>query len=163
MTKAIEHFASQIAGIHCGVATPSLVDTIKVEYQGQLTPIAHLAVTSSDHNRIAVIPYDPSMLKEVETVLKSNGFNAYVFNKTTVVVPLPKFATSADQERAIAQVRKLEEEAKVSIRNIRKKERKKLGLPENEQRIAEKKLQDLTDASVSRITELADNKVRALT
>lgn len=163
MAKVVEHFASQIAGIHCGVATPSLIDTIKVEFQGQQTPIGHLATTIHQQDKIAVIPYDPTMLKEVEKALINSGFNAYAFNKATVVVPLPKWASTADRDRAIAQVRKLEEDAKIAIRNIRKKERKKLDLPENEQKIAEKKLQDLTDASVSRIKELADEKVRVLT
>ena len=102
MDKAVQHFVDQLVGI-CGSATPGFVGTIKVDYQGQKTPISLLASTFPQQGRIAVSPFDPSMLKEVEKALKDSGLNAYIFNKTTVVVALPKFISTADLERAIAK------------------------------------------------------------
>ncbi len=162
MQKTVEHFAEQLIGIRYGIPTCGLIDTIKVDYHGQMTPIKHMAQTIPQAGRIAVVPYDPTVLGAVDKALKAAGFNSYVFSKTTVAINLPKFAGGADRDRVIAQVRKLEEEAKVAIRNIRKKARQQLDLPEDELKKAEKELQVSTDSSISQIAALAAKKIKEL-
>jgi ribosome recycling factor len=163
MQKTVDHFAEQLMGIRYGIPTCGLIDTIKVDYHGQMTPIKHMAQTTPQAGKIAVIPYDPTVLGAVDKALKAAGFNSYVFSKTTVAINLPKFAGGADRDRVIAQVRKLEEEAKVAIRNIRKKVRQELAsLPEDELKRAEKELQASTDSYISQIAALAAKKIKEL-
>jgi ribosome recycling factor len=162
MSKAVEHFIEQLTGIVWAIPTAGLIDTIRVDYHGQATPIKHLANTGQGDGRIKVEPYDPTTLGAIEKALKAAGYNAYVFSKKAVCINLPKIAGQADREKVIAQVRKLEEEAKVAIRNIRKNARNKLRLPEDEQRRAEKELQVWTDDCIVQITSIADKKVNSL-
>lgn len=160
MEKTVEHFAEQLAGIRYGIPTCGLIDTIKVDCHGQSLPIKHMAQTMPQQGIIAVVPFDPSMLGAVDKALKTAGFNSYVFSKTTVAVSLPKFAGGADRDKVIAQIRRLEEEAKVSIRNIRKKVRQKASLSEDETRKFEKGLRELTEGYISQIAAMAAKKVK---
>jgi len=162
MSKAVEHFKDQMAGIVWAIPTASLIDTIRVDYHGQATPIKHLANTGQGDGRIKVEPYDPTTLGAIERALKAAGYNAYVFSKTAVVINLPKIAGQADRDKVVAQVRKLEEEAKIAVRSIRKSARKKLNLPEEELRRAEKELQGWTDEHIAQIEGIADKKVKSL-
>lgn len=162
MSKAIEHFKEQLISIRLGIPTASLIDTIKVDYHGQLTPIKYLAQTQPETGRIKIEPYDKTILGIIDKTLKASGFNSCIFSKTAVVISLPKIANAAEKEKVINQVRKLEEEAKVVVRNIRKKFRQNLNLPEEDQRKEEKLLQELTDKNISMITSLSDKKVKDL-
>ncbi len=162
MAKAVEHFAEQLAGIRWGIPTAGLIDTIKVNYHGQLLPVQYLAHTQPGDGRIKVEAHDPTALGAIQKALEAAGFDAYIFSKTAVVVNLPRLATAADRDKVIAQVRKLEEEAKVVIRNIRKKLRQDLPVEKEERKRADKELQDLTDKHVGQIAALAQKKVDAL-
>ena len=79
----------------------------------------------------------------IEDVLKKQGFNAYKFSKTTVVVNIP-LPCGENRHKVAAQAKKIGEEAKVAVRNIRKKFRKK-------DKDNEKQLQTMTDAAIKEI------------
>jgi ribosome recycling factor len=160
MSKAIEHFEDQLRGLWGGI-TPGLIDTVKVDCYGQSTPIKHLASTNFNDNKIVVVPYDPTNLPNINATLKSQGFNSYIFSKTSIVVDIPKFGIGG-KEKVISQINKLKEEAKVAIRNIRKKVRQKTILPEEEMKAFEKDLQVLTDDSIAKIDYLAKVKEQNL-
>jgi ribosome recycling factor len=160
MEKAIEHFEGQLNSLWGGIS-PGLIDTIKVDYYGQLTPIKHLASTGTDGDRITVVPYDPTLLGIIDSTLKGQKFNSYIFNKTKVAVNIPRFGIGG-KEKVIDQIRKLEEEAKVAIRSIRKKTRQNFDLTEDELVVAEKELQVLTDASIARVAQIAKAKIESL-
>lgn len=160
MRKTLDHFKEQMVSIRCGIPTVGLIDTIKVEYNNQTTPIKHLARTTPEDGRIKIEPYDVGMLFSIDKVLKAAGFNSYIFSKTSVVVSLPKIANAIEKDKVIAQIRKLEEEAKVALRNIRKKTRQKL--TEDERKKSEKQLQKLTDEYIDMVTSIANKKVNSL-
>lgn len=162
MGKAVDHFKDQLIGIHYGIPTPGLIDTVKVDYHGQPTPIKFLAHTQAGDGRIKVEAYDPTSLSSIEKALVAAGFNAYVFSKTAVAITLPKMATESERDKVITQIRKLEEEAKIAIRNIRKKARQKTKLPEEEQRKEDKALQEETDHHIALIESIATAKVKSL-
>jgi ribosome recycling factor len=160
MERAVQHFVDQILAIRAGVVSPALIETIKVPHNGTRTPIRYLAQVSQS-NTILVTPFDPSACGPIQKTLEAAGHSCYIC-RGVVVINLPRFSTSADKERATNQVRKLAEDAKVVLRNLRKKARQNLTGSEDEVRQANKKLQELTDLHVARVDTLADEKVKSL-
>jgi ribosome recycling factor len=155
MDKAVEFFRDQMRGIRGGEISSGLIDTIRVEAYEQRLPLKQLAWTIPDKNRILVTPYDASLLGAIDKAIKSEGFNSYVFSKTQVVVNCPPVCVQ-DKDRVIAQINKLAEEARVVVRNIRKKTRQKA-----EDNI-DKPLQQLTDEKIKEINDLAEYKASVL-
>lgn len=144
MRKTVDLLKTQLFGMTDDI-DEGLISTVKVDYNHQLTPLQHMSLVNQQGRRISVTPYDPSMIGAVEKELKKQGFDAYKFSKTTVVVNIP-LPTQESVEKAKTQRKKIGEEAKVSIRNIRKKFRKKVD--------NDKRLQEATDAAIKEIDEL---------
>lgn len=142
MRKTVDLFKSQLFGMEENV-NESLIVTVKVDYNHQPTPLEHISLVSQRDRRVSVTPYDSSMIGVIEEELKKQGFNAYKFSKTTVVVNIP-LADGESRKKVDLQKKKLAEEAKVSIRNIRKKFRKK-------DKDHDKELQMMTDAAIQEI------------
>lgn len=155
MDKAVEFFRDQMRGIRSGEITASLLDTIRVDAYEQRLPLKQLAWTVPDKNRILVSPYDESLLGAIDKAIKAEGFNSYVFSKTQVVVNSPA-RSGQDKDKVIAQINKLAEEARVVVRNIRKKIRQKA---EDD---IDKSLQKLTDEKIKEINDLTEYKVSVL-
>ena len=155
MGKAVEFFHDQLRGIRFGDISTGLIDTIRVDAYSQRLPLKQIAWTAQDKNRILVAPYDVSLLGAIDRALKAEGFNSYVFSKTQVVVSCP-VRSGEDKEKVIQQINKLAEEARVVIRNIRKKIRQK-----SEEDI-DKPLQKLTDEKINEINSLVTQKEQSL-
>jgi len=156
MDKAFEFFRDQMRGIRHGEISTGLIDTIRVEAYEQRLPLKQLAWTAPDkNNRILVSPYDTALLGAIDRAIRAEGFNSYVFSKTQVVVNCP-VRSGEDTERVIQQINKLAEEARVVIRNIRKKIRQKA------EEDIDKPLQKLTDEKIKEINDLVDYKVKCL-
>jgi ribosome recycling factor len=147
MRKTVDLFKSQLVGLEDNV-NDVLVAAVKVNYNHQLTPLQHLSLIDQRDRRISITPYDPTMVGAIEEELKRQGFNAYKFSKTTVVVNIP-MASGEARQKVVSQMKKLGEEAKVAIRNIRKKFRKK-----NKDEDHDKRLQEATNAAIKEIDEL---------
>ena len=155
MDKAVDFFRDQLRGIRYGEISAGLLDTIRVEAYEQKLPLKQLAHTLPDKNRILVSPFDTTLLGAINRALEAAGFNSYVFSKTQVVVTCPP-RTTADREQVVVQINKLAEEARVVVRNIRKKIRQK-----SEEDI-DKPLQKLTDEKIKEINVLVNHKVQCL-
>ena len=145
MRKTVDLLKSQLVGMEDNV-NESLIATVKVEYNHKPTLLQYLSLISQRDRRVSVTPYEPSMIGVIEEELKKQGFNAYKFSKTTVVVNIP-LADGETRRKVISQIKKLGEEAKVSVRNIRKKFRKK-------DKDHDKELQSITDAAIQEIGDL---------
>jgi len=152
MNKAVEFFKEQIRGLRHGEISPSLIDTIRVECYGNKLPIKQIAFTSMDGGRIMISAYDPSTVHAINKAVEADGFNSYVFSKTQVVVNLP-VRSGEDKIKVASQINKLAEEARISIRAIRKTARQK-----SEDDI-DKPLQLLTDNSIKEINSIAKQKI----
>jgi ribosome recycling factor len=159
MARAVAYFSDQLLGIRSGVISPGVVDTVRVEHEGNTVPIAQVAVTFADQGRVFVQPHDPQMLGAVDRALRRAGFNSYVFSRSQVVVSFSPLS-GAERARVIAHVGRLAEEAKVAVRNVRKRARQKLG--KEELKAADHQFQGLTDEAIQRIEELKESKLAAL-
>lgn len=159
MTKAVEFFQDQIRTIRHGRITPGIIDTVRVECYEQKLPIQQIAWTAPQKARITITPYDPQLLGAIDRALRKEGFNSYVFSKTQVVLNLPPIS-GEDREKVISLVSKAGEDAKVAVRNVRKKYRQ--SLTKDEMQEADKALQALTDEKILEIELLIEEKVFSL-
>lgn len=159
MDKAVEFFADQLLGIRSGTVTPALVDSVKVNCYGSQLPIKHIALAVMNQGRLTISPHDLSLMSAINLALQKNGFNSYIFSKTQVVVSVPP-PSGEEKQRVEQHIRKLAEEAKISIRNIRKKERQKL--TKEETQVLDRELQALTDSKIKEVEEYAEYKLNKL-
>ncbi len=151
MQKSYQYFADQLQSIRCGFINVGLIDTIKVSSQGQKVPISQIAFSVPKNNQICITPHDSSLLVPIADALKESGFNAYPFSKTSVVVSCPR--PSTDQlDKVIGQIKKLAEDARVSIRSVRKRMRQ-------QSKDYDKQLQRLTDEFIEKVDLLMDKKI----
>ena len=164
MEKTVSMYSERLS-VRCDVLSPSVIETVRVECYEQTMPIQHIAQVGCSGQRIVVEPYDTTLLGAIDTALKKAGFNSYIFSKTQVVVPYSAMS-GADRDKIRIQITRLGEEARVAIRNIRKKLRQtalqKMGwqrVPQDEIEKFEKQLQQTTDAKIEEIDSLVKAKL----
>lgn len=153
MSKSVSALENNFASIRAGRATPAVLDKITVDYYGTPTAIQAMAAVSVAEARVLMIqPWDKSCLKDIEKAILASDLGITPMNDGTVIrlsFPQP---TEERRKELCKSVKKYGEEAKVSVRNVRRdtldkfKAMKKNGeLTEDDQKDAEKKLQKLTD------------------
>lgn len=166
MKKTVSVFEESLSEIRAGRANPAILNKIKVDYYGVSTPINQLAGISVPEARLIVIqPWEASLLKEIEReILKSDiGINP---NNDGKVIRLSFPELNEERRKEIVkEVKKLSEDAKISIRAIRRdgidehKEMQKEGIiTEDELRSAESEIQKLTDKKIEEIEKLTEQK-----
>src|SRR5262249_27324209 len=163
MHKAVRLLKDSLIGIRSGGITANVLDTVRVEYDGQLTPIKHLAQTIDGQGKVLITPYDPSLLGAIVAALMARGFNAYVFSKSSVAVSASPLS-GEQREQVQAQVRRLGEEARISVRGVRRRARQKLDskLPRDERRRLEAEIDRLTDEAIGEIDRIVEAKLASL-
>ena len=170
MQKSIDVFNQNLSEIRAGRANPAILNKISVEYYGMPTPINQVAGISVPEARTIVIqPWDISVLKAIEKAILASdiGLNP---NNDGKVIRLNFPELTADRRKELAKdVRKIAEEAKVSIRSIRrdgmdevKDALKKSEVTEDEKANLEDKIQKLTDKYVAEIDKLLENKEKEI-
>jgi ribosome recycling factor len=166
MDKTIETFRGEISKIRTGKATTALLDGIKVDYYGSLSPLSQVAnVSVHDAHTLMVSPWDKSMVATIEKAILTAdlGFNP-MSDGTNVRVPIPPL-TEERRKEMVKIVKKLGEDAKVAIRNIRrdgnehlKKLEKDKALTEDDRKSAEDETQKLTNEHTNQIDDLIKRK-----
>jgi len=155
MQKAIDFFSDQLHGITALGATPSLVETVRVSVYDQKIPVKHLAFTTSQGSRVTVTPHDSNTRSAIAKACQDAGFDAYVFSREAVVVNLPK-PSGETKDEIRKRIKRLGDEAKVAIRNIRKQFKK--GVPKDEKHEEEKRIQKVTDEAVGIVDQIVERK-----
>lgn len=166
MAAAIEHLKVELKGIRTGKANPAMLDTVHVEVYGTMMRIKDLAsVTSPEARQLLVTPYDPqnnhAIAKGIE---KANLGLQPIVDGNSVRIKIPQMDESVRKDM-VKICRKKGEEAKVSIRNVRRdaneeiKEQKKNGeIPEDQMKKFEKQIQDLTDKFCKEADDITEQK-----
>ena len=166
MKKSISAYESELATISAGRANPQILDKITVECYGMETPVNQVAtVKLPDARTIVIQPYDASMLKAIEKAIQVADLGLVPQNDGKVVrIAFPQ-PTEERRRELTKQVSKLAENAKVALRNIRrdandkaKDMTKKKEMTEDEQKISEKNIQDLTEKFTKEIDAITDKK-----
>jgi ribosome recycling factor len=132
--------------IYGSTVNVGLVDSIRVEYYGQKTPISHLGSSSSDRDCINVHVYDPDIVSVIVKQLQHEGLSAYAA-KTIVRITIP-VATEETRDKNKKRVKQLGEDAKVAMRQIRQDLRKKIpkDIAKDDQTSLDKEIQKQLDS-----------------
>ena len=170
MDKTLEILQEDFGAIRAGRANARVLDRITVEYYGVDTPVGQVGTISSPDARTLVIqPWDGSLLKKIEKAIQTSDLGINPQNDGRVVrLVFPQLTEERRRELA-KQVRKYGEDANVAVRNIRrdamdyiKKLKKDSEITEDDQKKAEKDLQELTDKYVKKVDDACAVKEKEL-
>lgn len=170
MNKSIEAFRSELSKVRTGKATTALLDGVKVDYYGNMTPINQVGNLSVlDAHSLSITPWDKSVVPAVEkAILEANlGFNP-VSDGTNIRIPVPPL-TEERRKDFVKLVKKFGEDAKVAIRNIRrdanehlKREEKDKKISEDQLKDAEDEIQKLTDEHTKQVDDMIKHKEKEI-
>lgn len=170
MDKTLEVLASDFAAVRAGRANAQVLDRITVEYYGVPTPINQVGTISSPDPRTLVIqPWDTTLLRAIEKAIQVSDLGINPQNDGRVIrLAFPQL-TEERRKELTKQVKQYGEAAKVAVRNVRrdavdyvKKAQKKGELTEDDQKKAEKDIQELTDKFTKRVDEMCAAKEKEL-
>lgn len=166
MKKAIGSAQYEMAAIRTGRANPLILDRVTVDYYGSPTAIRQMANVSVQEGQTLVIqPYDKTALVEIEKALSKSDINLPVNNDGQVLRLNVPPLTEERRRELVKMVKKIGEEGKVAIRNIRRdatgdleKLKKTENLPEDELKTRLDKVQKLTDKYTQQLDQLVGEK-----
>ena len=170
MEKAVEHLTASLSGIRTGRANPGLVDTIKVDYYGTPTPLKQIAnISVPEPQQIMIRPFDTSSLNGIAKAIQSSDLGLAPNNDGRVVrLNIPPL--SGERRKQLAgRIRELAEEARISIRNIRRDANKQADqaqkgreMTEDDRDQAKDKVQDLTKKYEGRINSKSESREKEI-
>ena len=164
MDKTLDVLADNFGAVRAGRANAKVLDRITVEYYGQETPLNGVAnISSPDARTLVIQPWDGSLLKEIQKAIQVSDLGINPQNDGRVIRLVFPQLTEERRRDLAKQVKKYAEDAKVAMRNIRrdgmdyvKNLKKKSEITEDDQKKAEKDLQDLLDKYIKQVdAELA--------
>ncbi len=170
MEKAVDHLHDELKGVRTGRASTGLVEHLRVSYYGAQTPLNQMAqITTPDAQLIVIKPYDPSSIKEIEKAILASeiGITPQV-DRNVVRLGIPPL--SGERRKHLAhQVKDMAEEAKISIRNIRRdankhvdREEKESLLTEDDAKNTKEEIQNLTDKYEQKVEEVLKKKTEEI-
>ncbi len=165
MQKTLEHYEKELHKVRAGKANPQMLEGIKVDYYGNMTPIEQVAnITTPDARQIVVQPWEKNMLPIIDKAIQAANLG---FNPQTNVDFLRIMVPPLSEERRKELVKKAKQEAeqaKVNLRNIRRnanEEGKKLqknNVSEDEVKKLETEIQKITDDYINKVDKIFDIK-----
>ena len=169
MESAVMYLDDALARIRAGKASARILDVVKVEYYGQMSPLANVAtITTPDARTIQIQPWEKKMIAEIErAIINSSVGLAPSNNSESIRLMIPPLTEERRKELA-KQCKGEAENAKVSIRNARRdaidllKKQIKEGLPEDAEKDAEGDVQKLHDKYVKQVDEIYAKKEKEI-
>ena len=170
MDKSLEHLVEEFGAVRAGRANAKVLDRITVEYYGSETPLNGVATISSPDARTLVIqPWDTMLLKDIAKAIQMSDLGINPQNDGRVIRLVFPQLTEDRRKELVKQVKKYGEDAKVAMRNIRrdgmdyvKKLKKNSEITEDDQKKAEKDLQDMLDKYIKKVDEALAAKEKEL-
>ncbi len=161
MKKSVEATRHEFATVRTGRATPHLLDRVNVDYYGAITPLKQLAgISASEARLLTVTPYDKSSIKAIEKGILESDVGLTPSNDGNVIRLVIPELTEERRRDLVKVVRRIAEEGRVAIRNVRRdvmhdlRELKEAGeVGEDDERRAEQELQKLTDQHIGELDE----------
>jgi ribosome recycling factor len=166
MNKSLEHLASELRSIRAGRATPSMLDTVLVEYYGSMTPLNQVAsVSAPSPDMLLVQAWDKTAVANIERAIISGNLGLNPSNDGELIrIPVPPL--SEERRHDLVKVARTRgEEVKVSIRNVRRAARDEIKrlekdehLPEDMRFEAEERIEELTQEFIEAVDKALDKK-----
>ena len=170
MEKSIGAFKEKLSEIRAGRANPAILNKVKIDYYGTPTPINQVAGVSVPEARLIVIqPWDVSVLKDIEKAILASDIGLNPNNDGKVIrLAFPEL-TEERRKDLVKEIRKIAEEAKVSIRAIRrdgideaKEKQKNSEITEDDLKTAETEIQKITDKYIEEIDKILADKEKEI-
>ncbi|GAA4710698.1 ribosome recycling factor [Pseudonocardia yuanmonensis] len=166
MEKAVEVAKDDLASVRTGRATPAMFSKVVVDYYGAYTPLNQLASVTIPEARMAVIkPYDASQLKAMEKAIRDSDLGLNPSNDGQIIRCIIPQLSEERRREMVKVARSKGEDARITIRNLRRKAMDELHrivkegeAGEDEVTRAEKELQGVTDKYVHQVDELVKHK-----
>lgn len=165
MDGAMASLKAEFASLRTGRASASMLEPVHVEAYGQRTPINQVGTVNVPEPRMVTVNvWDKSMVGAVEKAIRESGLGINPqLNGTIIMLPIPEL--NEERRRELSRVAaQYSENARVSIRNVRRdgmdqiKKAKADGLSEDDQKLWESEVQDLTDAAIKAVDDALANK-----
>jgi len=166
MTKSLQAIKREFASLRTGKASPSLLDSIRVDYHGTILPLNQVASVSAPEPRLIVVQaWDKGVVGEIAKALQTAdlGLNPQV-EGNIIRLPIPPLNEERRRE-LVKHCKKIAEEGKIAIRNIRrdandalKKAEKDKEISEDNHKKAADKVQEMTDQYIEKIEDAMDTK-----
>lgn len=170
MHKAVEVLRHELVTVRTGKATTALLDSIKVDYYGKLSPLSQVGnVSVTDVHTLAVQPWDKSMLEPIQKAIQvaNIGLNP-VKDGERIRIPIPPLNEERRRE-LVKLTKKFGEDGKIAVRNIRrdsiehlKKSEKAEHLSEDERKRGEAEVQKTTDKYIKEVDALLSQKEKEI-
>jgi ribosome recycling factor len=166
MDKAVEAIGRELSGVRTGKATTTILDVVKVEYYGTLTPLKQVAsISAPDPKLLVVQPWEKNIIGDIVRAIQKADLGLNPVTEGNVIrLPIPPLNEERRKEM-VRLVKKFGEDGKVSIRNIRRDSIERLKQAEKNSEISEddfhngqKHIQEITDNHISRIDEMVEAK-----
>jgi ribosome recycling factor len=166
MKKSIDSTRNELSAQRTGRANPAVLDNIRVDYYGQMSPLNQVGnITVPEPRTIVIHPWDKSMCPIIEkAILEANIGLTPVNNGNLVRLPIPELSEERRKE-IVKQCKKIAEDGRVAVRNVRrdaneavKNEEKGKKITEDESKKQQERIQKLTDATIKQIDELLMKK-----
>lgn len=165
MAAAVDHLANDLSKIRAGRANPIMLEGIMVDYYGTMTPLANVSnVSCPDARSLRVQPWEKKMLEPISNAIIAANLGLNPQNNGEIVMINVPPLTEERRKDLVKKAKSVCEDAKVVIRTHRKeandmvKSLLKDGLPEDEAKQAEEKVQELTNTHITKIEALFDAK-----
>ncbi|MER7889600.1 ribosome recycling factor [Micromonospora sp. NPDC048909] len=166
MERAVEHAKEEFGAIRTGRANPAMFSKVIIDYYGTPTPLTQMASVAIPEPRMAIIkPYDASQINAMEKAIRDSDLGVNPNNEGNQLRILLPQMTEERRRDMIKVARQKGEEAKVAVRNVRRRGKEELDrivkdgeAGEDDGRRAEKELDDLTQRFVASIDELVKHK-----
>ncbi|GIL17283.1 MAG: ribosome-recycling factor [Oligoflexia bacterium] len=170
MEKTLQALQAELKKIRTGRAQVSMLDNIRVNYYGQLSPLNQVAAISCpDAKSFLIAPWEPSILKEIEqAIVKSDIGMAPINDGKVIRLKVPDLSEERRKD-LVKQTKKIVEDARVAIRMARrdsneevKKALKDKAISEDESKKSETETQKLTDDYIKKVDQIADEKEKSI-
>ncbi len=170
MVKAVEHLKKECLGVRTGRAHPALVEDIKVDYYGSMTPLKQMGTVSVPEPRqILISPWDKTSLKSIEKAIMASSLGVTPQSDgENIRINLPEL-TGERRIELSKIVKKYAEDARVAVRNVRregneiyKKMEKESAITEDDLHLYQKEIQELTDEWIKNVDEVLEKKEKEI-
>jgi ribosome recycling factor len=171
MEGQLEHLRHEFTGLRTGRASVALLDQVKVDYYGTPTPLKQVATLATPESRlITVQPFERNLMKDIEKAILASGLGLTPTNDGKLIrLPIPPL-TEERRKDIVKVAKRLAEEVRVHIRNIRrdaleeiKKAQKESALTEDDAKKAHDDVQKLTDGYMTKVDEVLKKKEAEIT
>lgn len=170
MQKAIDSLKKELSRVRAGRATPALLDGITVDYYGSYVPVSQIAnISVPDPRMIVVQPWEKSMISAIEKAVRVSDLGLNPQNDGNLIrLPIPPLSEERRRE-LFKNCKKIAEDSKVGIRNIRRDSNEKLKKAEKDKELTQDEvkkgldeIQKLTDKFIKTIDDLLVNKEKEI-